>query len=167
LFDLTDKKVWSKAVSDSIGLEKFYDNNKNNYKWKERVHYSIYTCLNEKTKIESIKMFNKGKTQSEIFLKLNKKITGSISCKEIKNERTDATADKLWDKKGIVDITNAEGNFKFYFVNGVVNIENKSLKEAKGIITSDYQNQLEKDWIIDLRAKYKITVNNAAVNSLF
>lgn len=167
LFDLTDKKVWSKAVSDTIGLEKFYENNKDNYKWKERVSYSIFTCLNEKTKNEAVKMFSKGKTQTEIFAKLNKKIAGAISSKEVKSERTDATADKLWDKKGIVDIANVENNFKFYLVNGVVNSETKTLKEAKGIATSEYQNQLEKDWIKELRGKYNITVNDDAVKGLF
>ncbi|MDF1673588.1 MAG: peptidylprolyl isomerase, partial [Vicingaceae bacterium] len=31
LFDLTDEKVWSKAVKDSAGLESFYQTNKTNY----------------------------------------------------------------------------------------------------------------------------------------
>jgi peptidyl-prolyl cis-trans isomerase SurA len=167
LFDLTDKKVWSKAVSDTIGLEKFYELNKNIYRWKDRVSFTIYTCLNEKTKLEAVKLFSKGKTDAEVFAKLNKKVPSTISSKEIKSERADATADKLWDKKGIVDITNAEGSFKFYFVNGVVNSEVKTLKEAKGIATSEYQNQLEKDWIKELRAKYNIVVNEETVKGLF
>ncbi len=167
LFDLTDKKVWSKAVIDTLGLDKFYEANKDNYKWKDRVSYSVYTCLNEKTKTEAVKMFNKGKTETEIFAKLNKKVAGTISGKEIKNERSDATADKLWDKKGIVDIANIDGNFKFYFVNGVVKNETKTLKDAKGIVTSEYQNQLEKDWIKELRAKYVINVNEQTVKSLY
>ncbi|MBJ7428831.1 MAG: peptidyl-prolyl cis-trans isomerase, partial [Bacteroidia bacterium] len=167
LFDLTDKKVWSKAVSDTIGLEKFYETNKNSYRWKDRVSYNIYTCLNEKTKVEAVKMFSKGKTETEIFAKLNKKVAGTISVKEVKSERSDATADKLWDKKGVVDIANAEGSFKFYFVQGVVNSEVKTLKEAKGIATSEYQNQLEKDWIKELRAKYNIVINEETVKGLF
>jgi len=35
LFDLTDQMVWSKAVKDSAGLEKYYENNKKNYMWEE------------------------------------------------------------------------------------------------------------------------------------
>jgi peptidyl-prolyl cis-trans isomerase SurA len=167
LFDLTDKKVWSKAVNDTIGLEKFYDANKNNYKWKDRVSYSIYTCLNEKTKAEAVKLFSKGKTEAEIFAKLNKKVAGTISSKEVKSERSDATADKLWDKKGVVDIANADGNFKFYFVRGVVNSEVKTLKEAKGLVTSEYQTQLEKDWIKELRNKYNVLVNDETVKNLY
>jgi peptidyl-prolyl cis-trans isomerase SurA len=159
--------VWSKAVNDTIGLEKFYEANKNNYKWKERVSYKVYTCLNEKTKVEAVKLFGKGKTEAEVFAKLNKKVAGAISSKEVKSERSDATADKLWDKKGVIDITNAEGNFKFYFVNGVVNSEVKTLKEAKGLATSEYQTQLEKDWIKELRNKYNVVVNNETVKSLY
>ena len=33
--------------------------------------------------------------------------------------------------------------------------------------TSEYQNQLEKDWIKELRSKYNITVNDDAVKGLF
>ena len=41
LFDLTDKKVWSKAVKDTAGLQQFYEKNKNNYLWEERLDASI------------------------------------------------------------------------------------------------------------------------------
>ncbi|MFL5752939.1 MAG: peptidylprolyl isomerase, partial [Bacteroidia bacterium] len=33
LFELTDRKVWSKAVKDTSGLKEFYEKNKNNYLW--------------------------------------------------------------------------------------------------------------------------------------
>jgi len=68
LFDLTDKKVWSKAVSDTIGLEKFYENNKNNYKWKDRVVYKTYTCLNEKPKPKLLKCLTKEKPKQKYLL---------------------------------------------------------------------------------------------------
>lgn len=42
----------------------------------------------------------------------------------------------------------------------------KTLDEAKGIITADYQNHLEKEWISALRAKYPVTVNQDVLNSI-
>ncbi|MCE9540088.1 MAG: peptidylprolyl isomerase, partial [Bacteroidetes bacterium] len=36
LFELTDQKVWSKAVKDTVGSKDFYEKNKANYMWDER-----------------------------------------------------------------------------------------------------------------------------------
>ena len=47
LFDLTDQKVWSKAIKDSIGLEGFYSKYKSQYMWTDRIDASLYTCANE------------------------------------------------------------------------------------------------------------------------
>ncbi len=46
LFELTDKKVWSKAVKDTVGLKEFYETNKKNYMWGDRLEATIYTCAN-------------------------------------------------------------------------------------------------------------------------
>ena len=42
----------------------------------------------------------------------------------------------------------------------------KSLKEAKGLVTADYQNYLEKEWIEVLRKKYDYQVNEDVLDSL-
>lgn len=168
LFDLTDKKVWNKAVIDTIGLEKFHADNKNKYMWKERVRVLTISCLDDKTKKAAMKMANEGKTPDEIKAKLSKKITGAIIVTEQKAERGEnPNMDKLYDKKGVVDIPNENGQFKFYLVTGIVGPEPKTLKEAKGLVTSDYQGYLEKEWIKELRAKYPVTVNEETVKSLF
>ncbi len=167
LFDLTDKKVWSKAVTDTIGLEKFYQVNKSKYMWKDRVHYQTYTCLNATAKKDAIKMLQKGKSVEEIQAKLNKKVIGSVIFRETKSENTDATAEKLWDKKGLVDIAKDGETEKFYWVLGIISAENKTLKEAKGLVTSDFQNTLEKDWIKELREKYPVKINEETIVSLY
>ncbi|SNC75418.1 peptidyl-prolyl cis-trans isomerase SurA [Hymenobacter gelipurpurascens] len=42
----------------------------------------------------------------------------------------------------------------------------KTLAEARGQATSDYQNYLEKQWIEQLREKYPVTINQAEVDKL-
>lgn len=168
LFDLTDKKVWNKAVIDTVGLEKFHEANKSKYMWKERVRILTYSCLDEKTKKAAMKMATDGKSSDEIKAKLSKKMTGAVVVTEQKAERGESTnTDKLYDKKGVVDIANENNQYKFYYVVGVVAPEPKTLREAKGLVTSDYQNYLEKEWIKELKAKYPVTVNEETVKSLF
>ena len=48
LFELTDEKVWSKAVKDTTGLEAYYEKNKTNFMWDTRVNATIYTCKDKK-----------------------------------------------------------------------------------------------------------------------
>jgi peptidyl-prolyl cis-trans isomerase SurA len=168
LFDLTDKKVWTKAVTDTAGLQQFHEANKTKYMWKDRVLVYTYSCLNEKAKKEAMKMAASGKTGNEIKTKLNKKLVGTVIITESKHEKGEnPEKDKLWDKKGVVDAPNEGGAFKFYVVSGIIAPEPKALKEARGVVTSDYQNQLEKDWIQSLRSKYPVTVNEEVVKTLF
>ena len=42
----------------------------------------------------------------------------------------------------------------------------KSLQEAKGLVTADYQNYLEKEWIEVLKKKYDYHVNEGVLDSL-
>ncbi|MES2778490.1 MAG: peptidylprolyl isomerase [Bacteroidota bacterium] len=167
LFDLTDKKVWTKAVSDSTGLDRFHSENKMKYMWKDRVKVYTYSCVDAKAKKEAMKMAAAGKSGEEIKAKVNKKLAGSLVITENKYEKTDAQGEKYWDKKGVVDVPNESNLFKFYVVEGIVAPEPKALKEARGLVTSDYQNYLEKEWIKELRAKYPVSVNNPVVDSLF
>ncbi|MBC7383939.1 MAG: peptidylprolyl isomerase [Bacteroidia bacterium] len=166
LFDLTDKKVWSKALSDTAGLEQYYLPNNAKYMWKERLKYDTYFCKDAKTKELAIKMFKSGKTEDEVIKKINKKVAGSISVKETKAEQSDAIAAKLWNLKGVVNIDEPDA-FKFYLVNGMVSPEPKTLKEGKGLVTSDYQEYLMKEWVKELRSKYAVNVNEQALTDLY
>jgi peptidyl-prolyl cis-trans isomerase SurA len=168
LFDLTEKKVWNRAHTDTAGLEKFHAANSSKYMWKDRLAVVTVTCLNDKVKQEAIKMARAGKSNDEISAKLNKKVKGSVTFELNKFEKgANANMDKLWDKKGVEDIANQNNTFRFYIVQGVVGPEPKTVKEARGPLTSDYQNYLEKEWIKELRAKYPVTVNTPVLDQLF
>ncbi len=47
LFQLMDKKVWSKAIDDSAGIQNFYNTKKNSYMWEQRVNVQIFNCATE------------------------------------------------------------------------------------------------------------------------
>ena len=167
LFDLTDKKVWSKAVKDSAGLEKFYELNKNNYLWDERADVSTYKCADEKIAKEVRKMLEAKKTEKEITDKLNKKSALDVSVENVtylKGENKDVDAN--W-KQGIApEIKQADGKINILMVNKVSPKTPKKLTECRGMVTSDYQNYLEKDWIANLRNNHKIDVNKEVLNSI-
>ena len=176
LFDLTDKKVWSKAVSDTTGQMAFYEKTKNKYLYKERYQVETFTCADEKTAAAVQKMIKAGKTNDEIKAKLNAKnplaVDIKINLSEVgENASVDSfvTVNKpAADVKQIKFMNPEAGNTKvFTVIRKIIPPQPKELKEVKGLVTSEYQNQLEKDWLAELRAKYPVQVNEITVSRLF
>ena len=54
----------------------------------------------------------------------------------------------------------------FVDVKKVLPSQPKTLEEAKGIVTADYQTYLEKDWIVSLRGKYPVKVFQEVVDTV-
>ena len=52
------------------------------------------------------------------------------------------------------------------FVNKILEPQVKTLSEAKGLVTADYQAFLEKNWISELRSKHTITVNKEILSTI-
>ena len=42
----------------------------------------------------------------------------------------------------------------------------ESYEDVKGLVTADYQDYLEKEWVKSLREKYKVTVNKEVLKTI-
>ena len=168
LFDLLDKKVWTKAMKDTTGLKNFHNENKNNYLWDERADVTLYKCADEKIAKQAKSLITKKKSDKEITDVINKNSQLNISVENImylKKERK--LIDDNW-KEGISNPVKDETDGKFYVikVNKLLPKQPKSLNEAKGAITADYQTFLEKEWVKELRAKHKVEVNKEILSTV-
>jgi peptidyl-prolyl cis-trans isomerase SurA len=54
----------------------------------------------------------------------------------------------------------------FSVVHKTLDPEPKTLSEARGMITADYQSFLEKDWISGLRKKYPVSINQEVLSTI-
>jgi peptidyl-prolyl cis-trans isomerase SurA len=162
LFELTDKVVWSKAVQDTVGLQEFYEKNKENYMWGERYEGSVFTCSNAKITKKVNKLISAGSTNDEILSKINKADDSLVSVETAifakgDNEYVDYLA---WN----LGSDTMQEKSKLAIIKGdKIAPQIKSLDEARGLITADYQNFLETEWIKELRNKYKVEVNNSVL----
>lgn len=169
LFELMDRMVWTKAVKDTLGLQAFYDENKQNYMWKDRVAATIITvnAADEVAPVE--KIVREAKDEEQLRL--------AIQESELKNVRIQPGRFEQGDNRWVDQTTWAAGsvgrfdseadrNTVFVRINELIPAHPKALEEARGIITSDYQNQLEKLWVDELRAKYPVKVNKKVLAQL-
>ena len=172
LFDLTNKKVWTKAVEDTLGLQAFYDANKSNYTWEKRLDATIYSCIDlttaKKVKREIYKKHRGTITNADILVKINKDDALSLQIESNKfvkgaNKNVDAIEWKTGISK---DIVLENGSYIIIDVHEVLASGTKELSESRGKVISDYQTALENDWLASLKAKYAVTIHADVLHSL-
>lgn len=168
LFDLTDQKVWSKAVKDTAGLRAYYEKNKNKFMWDERAEVTTYKCLNEKVAKDLRKMLKAGKSEKEITDAINKTSQLNLSVENItylkgENKSLDAN----W-KQGALpnEIDSRDKTVKVMVINNILPKTPKTLGECRGSVTADYQDYLDKEWLNYLKTKYEVKVDEAVLNTI-
>lgn len=164
LFDLTDKKVWTKAVKDTAGLEKYHADHSQEFTWGDRVDATIYYCNSDsiaRVVEDLIPQVSKGKiTVDSLRKQVNAKSQLNLRIETDKFEKgeNDLIDGVAW-KKGTYGPTKNQERHVIIDIKEVLKPTEKTLKEARGLVTAGYQDQLEKDWIKELRSKYKYSVN--------
>ncbi len=169
LFNLTDEKVWTKAVKDTIGLQQYFSNNREMYNWGERVDASVFQ-LRDKKVIEKVK-------ETILSYDNDGDIAKSLSNDSIKSVRILPDIYELGDNKyvdmvewkvGLLGPINSdvEDLTVFVKINKILPPQPKELKEARGLVTADYQSFLEKQWIEELKNKYPVKLDEAVLNML-
>ena len=167
LFELTDEKVWSKAVKDTTGLEAYYEDNKNNFMWDTRVNATIYTCKDKKIADKVLKELARGKSTAEISEKVNKDSQLNLQVKsgQYLKEDEDILSKVEWTE-GVSEAVFMNDQYFIVNIEQVIAPEPKKLDECRGLVTAEYQNFLEQQWIEELREKYSYTVNREILHSL-
>ncbi|TGE19817.1 peptidylprolyl isomerase [Hymenobacter elongatus] len=266
LFQLMDEKVWSKAIEDTTGLQKFFAENQSKYQWEPRVQGTVIsaatpqllsqaqtqlkagryevkrvnpqtvTFLTGKTNVihgawagldrlasrlqtdttltltitgrtkrgeaaalasrraASIKTYlsTKGVPARRITTTTTKAAadgtallaltsTSTTALEESLNEQNplavqvlqrsfpkgdNKVVDELSDKGPGTYTVTKDGRYYAVTINQVLPAGPKTLAEARGQATSDYQNYLEKQWITQLRDQYPVKLNQSEVDKL-
>ena len=168
LYELTDDKIWSKAVKDTSGLKAFYDKNLQNYLWDTRLKATIINCANEKIANRVSKYLKKKKGNID---KLQTKINKSSSLNMVLESGIylrgeNNFIDQVDWKVGVSDFISDQKNVKIVLVEEVLAPSPKELKEVKGQVISDYQEFLQGQWVKELKGKYEVTVHHNVLNLL-
>lgn len=165
LFEITDENVWSKALKDTAGLESFYEDNKFNYMWGKRVSVNIYKAANEKMAKSARKLVakrtKKNLSVDDVLTKVNKSSQLNLQSESgLFSKGDNEMVDKVEWAPGLSEnIINEDGTVTFIEIVEVKEPMPKSLTEARGLITADYQNFLEKRWVDILKSKYDVKIN--------
>lgn len=164
LFDLMQKKIWERAEKDSIGLKEFFDKNQSKYRWKERATIVTATLKDQNTS-KLTQLLQAGVHNDSIFQQL--KDTNLVDIREDMVEtESELFPSTLQKSAGSQTISPVGNQFKLQYIKEVKLPENQKLNEVKGKVMSDYQEQIEKDWISGLRKEFTVKVNKKELKKL-
>lgn len=167
LFDLTEEKVWRRALNDTTGLQEFFENNRDQYTWGMRFNLYQVDAADKKTCKKAINYLKKGKTIAEVKEKLNvdSKLALAVDSGLFEVEQLKIKIDES-QEPGKTELQEINGRFVQAYIKTVTLPMRKTLKEAKGKVISDYQTYLEQAWIEDLKAKYEVSVSEQVMNEV-
>jgi peptidyl-prolyl cis-trans isomerase SurA len=161
LFELMQDKIWEGAKKDTIGLNAFYNENKDKYLWPERVIGSVARSSNAKNIKKVRKLWASGKSNQSIDELLNKIQQNVIfSTGEFELGLSPLPESFTPRVKSQLSKIIKENN-SFYIVNvkEFMPQSQKSLEDSRGQLISDYQTKLETQWILELKSKFNVKVN--------
>lgn len=165
LFNISKDKIWDAASSDTVRLQKYFNQTDKKHYWNDRFKGLIIEAGNLKTKANIESLLNdremSKKELEDVFISgtdTKVKIT-EVACEKGENPVIDYFIWRGSKPSGLDETTT--------FVHGkIIKNEIKSLKDAWGIYATDFQEQLEKEWIDALRKKYPAAINQKALDRI-
>ncbi len=162
LYEISKQKIWDESVKDTSKLEEYFEANRNKYKWDEPRFKGFVFYATDKKYLKPVK-------------KILKKIKDDSWYKTIKDKyNNDSTINvyvcsPAFYKKGdnaYVDelvfggpAAKCPDAFTCVGVAGDKLKQPRELKDAMSSVISDYQEELERQWVDELRKKYSFKVN--------
>lgn len=160
LFDLMESKIWNVSKTDSIGLKKYYETQKDKYTQNEA--YKVLKASSSKqeaiSKVE--KLLKKKKSIKEIKNEVNKGDIALVLFSEEELAKGDAILPKNFSAEKGEIVFLEEENFKtLIMVKEILPSRIKTFEETKGEVINDFQESIENKWLDHLRVKYPVKVN--------
>jgi peptidyl-prolyl cis-trans isomerase SurA len=170
LFELTDRKVWSRAVKDSAGLAEYWEKNMSEYPWKTRLTARIFRCADADIAERIMDVASSGGDVETMRREMISENPLSITVEESRIEvGLNPVVDAAYEALGSTGITQTEqvdGQLRFVEILTVTDPEQKTLDEARGKVIADFQDHLESTWLKELRTKYAFEVNRTALHAI-
>ncbi len=172
LFEVTKMEVWDKAAQDTVGLEAFFEKNRDKYVWDERAVVSQYSLVNSAKELSNqIREFCKDHNPEEVLAKFNsadgEKIL-SYQTRTYEKGRNETLNKMPWEVGAMspIEINRRDQSYNWMKIEEILPPQPKTLAEARGYVVADYQDYLEKQWLQQLKKEFKVKVNEVAFKSL-
>lgn len=170
LYEISNRTVWSKAAQDTAGLESFFKKNRKKYAWSQPRYkgmaYHVKDPADVKAVRDCVKKLPFGEWAEALRTTFNNDSVLRIRVeKGVFKEGDNALIDREVFKKNVKVAPTKD--FPIDAVYGkILKKGPEEYTDVRGLVTADYQDSLEKEWVAELRKKYKVEVNNDVLKTV-
>lgn len=164
LFDLVDVEVWKKAQNDTLGYSNYYQMHIDNFTKKASIKGKVYRSASYDNIKKAYKKAKKNFGKDLDFLKLENK-THKIIQGEFELGDKQLPEQYIF-KQGVSDIFEKDGKFCFVVADEYFPEKTLSLEEAKQHVIYQYQQEYEKQWLLDIKQNADVIINTPTLNKL-
>lgn len=167
IFEVMGDNVWNKAKVDTLGQEAFYKAHLDQYQHLRQAVADVYTSYDKKTIKKVQKMLKEGKGADVIQAELNvdgevKVVVTSKTFEEGARELPEA-----YDfTTGNSDVLKHGNSFVVVDTSESIPAGPKDFSSVKGRVLSDYQKEIETNWLRALRAKYPVQIDQEVLTEI-
>ncbi|MEI6866453.1 peptidylprolyl isomerase [Flavicella sp.] len=165
LFDLMKEKIWDAAQNDSIGLQNFYQLHRTEYVKPETFKAVVVSskCMKEDV---ALRQFISNSNSIEV-VQVKVEYLENVLLKSGDFERDNSIFPENVDlTTGITSVYQENGYTIIVKVFSKQNMIQQNFDDIKGKVISDYQDEIQKIWLSELRAKHKIKIYKRRVEKL-
>ena len=167
-FEIMQRKVWTPAQTDSASLQDYYNSHRSKYVWSKSADAILFYASDANAaKDLYAKLRTNPATWKTMVAGTDDKVaadSGRFEVAQIPN------GNKVPIAKGLVTapvVNPGDQTTSFAYILSMHNSpEPRSFAEAKSMVVNDYQSDLDKEWIAQLKKKYPVVVNEKAVAGL-
>ncbi|HVE61236.1 MAG TPA: hypothetical protein VNA26_05425, partial [Chitinophagaceae bacterium] len=166
-FDIMQQEVWGPAQSDTAALENYFKQHQSKYFWNKSADAVIFYANDAITANELRTKMSKSPRWKALVNEYGEKLVADSARFEItqipNGEKTVLKPATLTPV--LVNASDNTASFA-YIIKYYPKTEKRNFTEAKGLVINDYQQELEKKWITELKKKYKVIVDEKVWNDL-
>ncbi|MDE7345601.1 MAG: peptidylprolyl isomerase [Muribaculaceae bacterium] len=166
LYEASLREVWDKAAKDEQGLDDYFNIHRADYKWTKPHVKGILVQATNDSVADLVRKALRDASDDTALKAVRKQFVGKASIDRIlMEEGQNAMVDNIMFGGAPVKPNNKKYTVYFVYDPKLLNAP-ESMSDVRSLVTSDYQNQLEHDWVERLKSRYPVTVNQKVLKKI-
>jgi peptidyl-prolyl cis-trans isomerase SurA len=170
LYEISNSTIWEKAAQDDQALENYFKKHKKQYKWDEPrfkgMAYHVKDQADVKAVAKCVKKLKFDEWNEALRTTFNKDSVIRIRAeKGIFKKGDNKLIDREIFKVADVQVDSVKG-YPIDAVYGKLLKKPQDYTDVRALVLTDLQDEMERQWVADLRKKYAVIVNDEVLKTI-